>query len=336
MICRYRLSTSPTPTSGSTGALGVIEISGDLAGTFARLSIKPVDPERVGLREWPGVDIVVVARTTPTSAIIFPHGGHVVLRRALGSLDRAGLIAHTDPAPMEHYPEANSLIEARMLVALQRAQSPLAIDLLLDQPRRWAAADRDASLILPGSSSAMLNRLIEPPTIVAVGAPNIGKSSVLNALAGRGVSIVADVPGTTRDHIGVALNLAGLVVRFIDTPGVGPLPTGANESQDALDAEAQTIALRVAASADLLLLCADATSRFVVPPVTHALSLRVGLRSDLGPSPEPCDVKVSVRAGLGLDLLAKAIRETLIPAEILADPRAWRFWQAPTADKQSV
>ncbi len=48
----------------------------------------------------------------------------------------------------------------------------------------------------------VLRRLIDPPLVVAIGPPNIGKSSLLNALAGRSVALVADEAGTTRDHVG--------------------------------------------------------------------------------------------------------------------------------------
>lgn len=57
-------------------------------------------------------------------------------------------------------------------------------------------------------------------TIVLVGAPNVGKSSLLNALAGEEVAIVTDIAGTTRDRISQTLHLDGLPVNVIDTAGV--------------------------------------------------------------------------------------------------------------------
>src|SRR5690606_29621187 len=125
--------------------------------------------------------------------------------------------------------------------------------------------------------SRLLNRLVTPPTVVALGPPNIGKSTLLNALAKRGVAIVADQPGTTRDHVGVRLDLGGLVVTYIDTPGIDAAGAG-----DAIQREAQELALSAAASADLVLLCADATSGFLAPPTGSGEALRVGLRADLG------------------------------------------------------
>jgi hypothetical protein len=330
MTCFYALATSPSPHSGSTGAIGVITLTGDIAHGLGKLGIKPVPVGAARLRDWSGVDSIVVVVISPTNALLFPHGGAAITRRALAALDAAGFVNAIDPTPIERFPEARTLLEARMLAALQRAESPLAIDLLLDQPRRWAAAERDAALILPPDLSARLNFLIHPPTVVALGPPNIGKSSMLNTLAGRGVSIVADIPGTTRDHVGVSLNLAGLVVRYIDTPGIGPLAPTDRPEQDALDAQAQQIACRVAASADLLLLCADPTSAFLPPPTPAGSVLRVALRTDLGPAPAGTKVRVCVRDNSGLDVLVAAIKDRLIPPALLADPRGWAFWPMNT------
>src|SRR5262245_63987021 len=56
--------------------------------------------------------------------------------------------------------------------------------------------------------------------VVLAGAPNVGKSSLLNALARRDVAIVSDEPGTTRDVLEVKLELAGLPVVISDTAGI--------------------------------------------------------------------------------------------------------------------
>jgi len=56
--------------------------------------------------------------------------------------------------------------------------------------------------------------------VVLVGAPNVGKSSLLNALAGEDVAIVTAVPGTTRDRIAQAVNVDGIPLNIIDTAGL--------------------------------------------------------------------------------------------------------------------
>jgi len=79
-----------------------------------------------------------------------------------------------------------------------------------------------------------------------IGAPNVGKSSLLNRLTGESRAIVTDIPGTTRDLIRADLNLDGLPVEVVDTAGL-------REAADAVEAEGVKRALNEASSADIIL-----------------------------------------------------------------------------------
>jgi hypothetical protein len=312
-----------TPPPAGTAAIAAIELRGDVEGAMARLGIRPVGAGGVALRDLAGVDEGVVARFSGTLAFLMPHAGAAVVRSLIDRIVAAGLREDREPDPLAAYPEASSPVEARMLAAMARAQSPLAVDLLLDQPRRWAVADegaeRDGGVL---ARSRVLKRLIDPPLVVALGRPNIGKSTLLNTLAGRPVAIVADQPGTTRDHVGVTLDLAGLVVRWIDAPGLADAPA------DPVDAEAQRLAIAAAGSADLVLLCADATAPFpAIPPGFAGAVLRVGLRSDLGPPADgPVACAVSRDRPESVEALVGSVREALVPAAAIGDPGPWQFW----------
>lgn len=313
--------------AGALGPVAVVLLTGDVDRAFQTLGIRGVRVGQVAVRDLAGIDTGVVARWAEDSAHLMPHGGPAVIRALLDRFRAAGLREARSIAPRSAYPEARDDVEARMVDTLARAASPLAIDLLLDQPRRWRAAGSEARE-LPQEHASILRRLIDPPLVVAVGPPNVGKSTLVNALAGRRVAIVADQPGTTRDHVGVTLDLAGLVVRYVDTPGV-------RDAADVIEHEATDLAMALATSADLLLLCGDPAhlppAGLQGPPASRP-SLRVALRADLGepdwPGDRPPDAKVSALTGVGLPELVALIRDTLVPPMLLEDSRPWRFWTA--------
>ncbi len=90
--------------------------------------------------------------------------------------------------------------------------------------------------------------------VALIGAPNAGKSSLLNALAGRDAAIVTATPGTTRDVIEIPINLAGYRIVLADTAGV-------RASADPIEAEGVRRARAWAENADLRLLVVDASAR---------------------------------------------------------------------------
>jgi tRNA modification GTPase len=324
---------APGRATPSGGAIAIIEVTGRVDDVLVALGLRPVEVGRVRLRALPGVDTLLIARTGGDSMLLFPHAGPAVLRRLAGALEAAGCAAR-DAAPRP------ADLDARLSTALARAASPLAIDLLLDQPRRWAALARvpapDPDAVIPPTHAAILHRLIDPPLVAALGPPNIGKSSLLNALAGRGVAVVADLAGTTIDHVGATLDLAGLVIRYVDTPGMETAAAAPQPVRDPVLDDARRAARAVIARADLVLLCSDPTSPPVEPPPDvppHRL-LRVRLRSDLAapntPPADSVDVSVSVLHSRGVDDLVAAIRRRLVPDHLLTDPRPWPFWIEPT------
>jgi len=101
-------------------------------------------------------------------------------------------------------------------------------------------------------------RLREGLSVVILGAPNAGKSSLLNALARRDVAIVSEAVGTTRDVVEVQLDLGGYPVVLADTAGLRDLASAAGESaQAAIEREGMARAQARAAAADVKLLLVD-------------------------------------------------------------------------------
>jgi tRNA modification GTPase len=215
-------------------------------------------------------------------------------------------VARVESTPQVRFPEAHCAREAQALEALARAKSPKAVEVLLAQCDLARAGDGEFGRVDDGVAQA-LDRLIDPPTVVALGGANIGKSTLLNALAKRSVSVVSAVAGTTRDHVGVELVLDGVCVRWVDTPG---LREGAGMEEE----RAVELALGLARTANLLVACADARTPFPSLDdlgLADRRALRVGLRSDLGVRDE-ADLTTAAGRGEGLDELARAVREALV------------------------
>ena len=141
--------------------------------------------------------------------------------------------------------------------------------------------------------------------VVLTGAPNVGKSSLLNALARRDVAIVSEEAGTTRDIIEVRLDLAGIAIVVSDTAGI-------REAEGKVEQEGIRRTLGRARDADLVLWMVDATN--LDAPVPAALDVRadkmevVVNKFDLldskilRPLPEGA-IAVSALTGFGLDRL---------------------------------
>ncbi len=110
------------------------------------------------------------------------------------------------------------------------------------------------------SASAVSERVQEGFEVAIVGAPNVGKSTLLNSIAGRDVAITSEVAGTTRDVLEVRLDLRGLPVTLLDTAGL-------RDTMDVIEALGIERALKRAESADLriILLSPDDSDPIIEP-----------------------------------------------------------------------
>lgn len=152
-------------------------------------------------------------------------------------------------------------------------------------------------------------RLRDGLHVVIVGAPNVGKSSLLNALARRDAAIVSHLAGTTRDVVEVHLELGGYPVILADTAGL-------RDGGDVIEQEGMARARARAEDADIVLAVVDAARLPAVEPETLALldqrSLLLVNKCDLAAT-IPVEVAgrptlaLSARSGEGLDRLLAAL-----------------------------
>jgi tRNA modification GTPase len=154
-------------------------------------------------------------------------------------------------------------------------------------------------------------RLVDGLHVVIVGAPNAGKSSLLNALAGDERAIVTDVPGTTRDLLRDRIRIDGIELTLVDTAGL-------REAPDVVEREGIRRAREELGKADLVLAVVDATQSpppdLPLPPGVPVLWLhsKADLLAERPALPVPARDRhlwVSARTGEGLEALRVALRD---------------------------
>lgn len=187
----------------------------------------------------------------------------------------------------------------------------------LEREAAAIAHELAGAMALALADGARGERLREGFMVVLAGAPNAGKSTLLNAIARREVAIVSPVPGTTRDVIEVRCDLGGLPVILADTAGL-------RDSTDLIERQGVERARERAESADLVLWLEgpDATGREREEHLAGGRSLRVRTKADLA-SHEPMaayDLVVSATTGQGLPELITRIRDEADAALTGADP----------------
>lgn len=190
------------------------------------------------------------------------------------------------------------------------------LDVLADDA--WGSRLRDIlAALLELQAGARQGALLRDGLhVVIAGSPNVGKSSVLNRLAGRATAIVTDVPGTTRDVLREQIQIDGLPLHIIDTAGL-------RASADAVEREGVTRAWEEIARADRILLVLDDRTglgdaeRDILARLPAGRPLTV-LRNKIdlsGRSPgveageRGPQIAVSALTGAGLDLLRAHLKD---------------------------
>ncbi|MEO1224823.1 MAG: tRNA uridine-5-carboxymethylaminomethyl(34) synthesis GTPase MnmE [Pseudomonadota bacterium] len=151
-------------------------------------------------------------------------------------------------------------------------------------------------------------RLRSGVEVAILGAPNAGKSSLLNALARRDAAIVSDIAGTTRDVIEVHLDLKGFPVVLADTAGL-------RETADRIEDEGVRRALARAERADLKLLLYDGALWPAKDATTADLrdgdAIEIVAKADLLPATDDLPLAISTVTGAGLDDLLDRLAEAV-------------------------
>ncbi len=237
------------------------------------------------------------------------HGSPVILRAIVeAAIDRGARLAEPGEFTLRAFLNGRiDLMQAEAVADLIDAVTPLQarLEASVDFPDEGYHFVEPGALgraidDLAGRTAALLagarrGQLIRDGLQIAiVGRPNVGKSSLFNALAGAARAIVTDVPGTTRDLVTEVVDLDGLRVTLVDTAGL-------RETSERVESEGVERARRAAAVADLVLIVVDEDEAELVGTKHLVVQNKADLeRPSRG-------VRVSAVTGAGLDDLRRAI-----------------------------
>lgn len=189
---------------------------------------------------------------------------------------------------------AAALLEA----TIDFADEDVPIDVTPEVKELLSVVRRQVSTEIAGTKVA--ERIRTGFEVAIIGAPNAGKSTLLNALAGREAAITSEVAGTTRDIIEVRMDLGGVPVTLLDTAGL-------RDSEDSVESIGIARAIERAESADLRVFLVSPGDSLMITPLDD--DIIVAPKIDLLPG---AAVGVSGKTGQGIPELIGKVQEVLV------------------------
>jgi tRNA modification GTPase len=291
------------------------------------LSAEPVGRVVFGYWGTEPAEEVVVCAVDSQSLEIHCHGGDAASQRILRDLARAGWAV---VSWAEAQRETESLLAAELNAALARATTLRTAALLWELANGvFESAVRDLQSAVPDDPLAAAARirawlnwadfglhLTRPWSVVLAGRPNVGKSSLINAILGYTRSLVYDQPGTTRDVVSAPTAVEGWPIELSDTAGL-------RESSDGLESAGIHRARQTIDAADFVIVLIDISQP--VSPADRAIlaeypqAIVVAHKSDLpadddsAPGGPDTWLRVSSKTGIGIEALVAEIARRLVP-----------------------
>jgi len=292
-------------------------------------ALETVPLNRIVFGTWKGSEglseELVVCRRSEQTVEIHCHGGTAASEAIIASLVDAG--CHRVDWPQWVQSTEGDLISAEARIALSAARTTRAAEILLNQldGALRKAIDKAVHFLKadePKPASQIIDRMLaladvgihlsKPWQVVLAGSPNVGKSSLINAMLGYQRAIVFHQPGTTRDVVSATTAIYGWSLELADTAGL-------RAAEGAIEEEGINLARERAARADLLLLVFDASRPWnqadaeLCRQYPHALLVRNKCDLSVSHAGRPKGINTSAVQGEGIEQLLAAIIARLVP-----------------------
>jgi tRNA modification GTPase len=331
-------------TGKGTGAIATIQLFGDSAEAILKKIFRPAGekpaiftPGKILLgtitNDTETIDQVTIGCEGPDNFAINCHGNPLIVADIMQLLQKNGatlLTAEQLLAKIFSAEKPSNIIGLEAKLTQLQTKTIQGTKIIVNQVNagltqkieEWLhnkisleKIKADAEQILKDSQTAKL--IIFGCTIVLIGPPNTGKSTLLNFLAGRQKAIVTDIPGTTRDWVSAQCRIGPMLVEIIDTAGL------AETAEDTVAKISQQKSVEMLEKADLVLLVLDNNQTDnqldvnVLKKIAEKKIVTVLNKCDL---PEKFDadklpenlvntVKISAKFGTGIENLLEKIQK---------------------------
>ncbi len=297
-----------------------------LAANGKPLAKQPLRAIRFGRWLHPKGEELVVVRRSESGVEIHCHGGLAAQSAVLANLAEKGIAqgevssfgSRKTPLSQAAWKDLEQATTERVAgILLDQANGALDASLkkilvtIQDNDSKTAASEIEKLL----SWRSLGEHLLTPWLVAIVGPPNVGKSSLINALVGYDRAIVFDQPGTTRDVVTAGTAINGWPVRLADTAGL-------HRTTDPIEAAGIELAHATLRSAEVAVFvqeASDASGSLPEGPegvATKAIVLRVASKADLADDPSFIAERIltSVVSGQGMAELLEQIGSAIVPA----------------------
>ena len=293
----------------------------------SRLPLQQAPCNRILFGSWQTkstAEELVICRSGHDRIEIHCHGGRAAPRSVLSSLEAVGCRV----LPWKQLLKTSDTIAAEAITALSQCETERTAAMLLKQHNGILLQELRSVLQQlinggPNQGLARLNALLgtwhfgqhltRPWQIVVTGAPNVGKSSLVNALVGFQRSIVTNQAGTTRDLVAADTAINGWPIRLVDTAGL-------RATDNLLEKQGISLARQQIRTADLVLEIHDLT--VASGQLAHKFSCdqeiplvtvwnKSDLVTDIGPA-AASGLMTSARTGSGIERLIDTISQQLV------------------------